>query len=93
MQYGAYARKMSQTGKFDYFDIAGSQLDIHVEYYDEAKGANIVEYDIDVVYKDITGGGANSVPRTDLKTIVHHHSLRMQRVILVLILLLVFRRH
>ena len=69
MQYGAYARKMSQTGKFDYFDIAGSQLDIHVEYYDEAKGANIAEYDIDVEYKDITGGGANSIPRTDLKTI------------------------
>ena len=69
MQYGAYARKMTQTGKFDYFDIAGSKLDIHVEYYDEAQGANIAEYDIDVEYRDITGGGANSVARTNLKTI------------------------
>ena len=34
MQYGAYARKMSQEGKFNFYDIAGSSVDMHVEYYD-----------------------------------------------------------
>ena len=68
MAYGAYARKMSQTGKFDFFAISTSQLDIHVEFYDENKGANIAEYDVDVEYIDITGGGANSITRTNLKT-------------------------
>ena len=68
MQYGAYARKMSQTGKFDYFAISSSQLDIHVEFYDENNGANIAEYDIDVEYIDITSKGAASIARTDLKT-------------------------
>ena len=68
MAYGAYARKMSQTGKFDFFAISTSQLDIHVEFYDENKGANIAEYDVDVEYIDITGGGANSIARTNLKT-------------------------
>ena len=52
MQYGAYARKMSQVGKFDFFDIANSKIDIHVEYYDDAKGANIASFDIDVEYID-----------------------------------------
>ena len=27
MQYGAYARKMSQEGKFNFYDIAGSSID------------------------------------------------------------------
>ena len=48
MEYGAYARKMSQEGKFNFYDIAGSKIDMHVEYYDEAQGANIAEFDIDV---------------------------------------------
>ena len=69
MQYGAYARKMSQTGKFDFYDIANSKVDIHVEYYDEAKGANITEYDIDVEYVDVVTGGASSVARTNFRTI------------------------
>ncbi len=69
MQYGAYARKMSQTGKFNYFDVAGSSIDMHVEYYDEAQGGNITEFDIDVEYVDVIGGGANSVARTGFRTI------------------------
>jgi len=69
MQYGAYARKMSQTGKFDFFDISGSSVDLHVEYYDEAKGANIAEYDIDIEYVDLKTGGAKSKARTGLLSI------------------------
>ena len=69
MQYGAYARKMSQEGKFNYYDIAGSSVDMHVEYYDEAQGANIAEFDIDVEYVDVVGGGASSIARTNFRTI------------------------
>jgi hypothetical protein len=69
MQYGAYARKMSQTGVFNYFDVANSSIDMHVEYYDEAQGGNITEFDIDVEYVDVIGGGANSVARTQFRTI------------------------
>lgn len=69
MQYGAYARKMSQSGEFNYYAISSSKVDIHVEYYDEAKGANIAEYDIDVEYVDLVGKGAGSKARTNLKTI------------------------
>ena len=69
MQYGAYARKMSQEGKYNYYDIANSSIDMHVEYYDEAQGANITEFDIDVEYVDIVSGGAKSKARTDFTTI------------------------
>ena len=69
MEYGAYARKMSQEGKFNFYDIAGSKIDMHVEYYDEAQGANIAEFDIDVEYVDVVGGGAGSIARTNFRTI------------------------
>ena len=69
MQYGAYARKMSQDGKFNFYDIAGSKIDMHVEYYDEAQGGNIAEFDIDVEYVDVVGGGASSIARTNFRTI------------------------
>ena len=69
MQYGAYARKMSQTGKFNYYDVANSTVDMHVEYYDEARGANITEFDIDVEYVDNITGGLKSKPRTNYMTI------------------------
>ena len=69
MQYGAYARKMSQEGKFNFYDIANSSIDMHVEYYDEAQGANIAEFDIDVEYVDVVGGGASSIARTNFRTI------------------------
>ena len=69
MQYGAYARKMSQTGEFNFFDISNSSITMDVEYYDENNGANITSFDIDVEYVDNITGGAKSVARTDLKTI------------------------
>jgi len=69
MDKGAFARKMSQTGKYNYYDVAGSSIDIHVEYYDEAKGANIASYDIDIEYVDVIAGGSKSVDRTDFLTI------------------------
>ena len=52
MEYGAYARKMSQTGEYNYFAIESSAVDLHVEYYDANNGANIAQYDIDVEYVD-----------------------------------------
>ncbi|RAP32065.1 hypothetical protein DID76_01475 [Candidatus Marinamargulisbacteria bacterium SCGC AG-414-C22] len=69
MQYGAYARQMSQTGIFNFFDLENSSIDIHVEYYDEAQGKNIAEYDIDIEYVDVVTGGAKSIARTDFMTI------------------------
>ena len=69
MDKGAFARKMTQTGKYNYYDVAGSSIDIHVEYYDEANGANIASYDIDVEYVDVISGGSKSVGRVDFLTI------------------------
>jgi len=69
MDKGAFARKMSQTGKYNFFDIQNSSIELHVEYYDEAKGANIAEFDIDIEYRDIIHGGSKSRPRTDFQTI------------------------
>ena len=50
MEYGAYARKMSQTGEYNYFAIESSAVDLHVEYYDANGGANIAQYDICLLY-------------------------------------------
>ena len=69
MQYGAYARKMSQEGKYNFYDIAGSSIDMKVEYYDEAQGGNISEFKIEVEYVDVISGGAKSRPRSAFKTI------------------------
>ena len=69
MTKGAFARKMTQTGGYNFYDVPGSSIDIHVEYYDEAKGANIASYDIDVEYVDLISGGSKSVGRVDFITI------------------------
>ena len=69
MDKGAFARKMSQTGKYNFFDIPNSSIELHVEYYDEAKGANIAEFDIDIEYVDIIHGGSKSKARTNFQTI------------------------
>ncbi|HIF49293.1 MAG TPA: hypothetical protein EYQ68_05285 [Cytophagales bacterium] len=69
MTKGAFARKMTQSGGYNYYDVSGSSIDIHVEYYDEAKGANIASYDIDVEYVDLISGGSKSVGRVDFVTI------------------------
>ena len=31
MEYGAYARKMSQTGEYNYYEVATSSVDLSVE--------------------------------------------------------------
>jgi len=69
MDKGAFARKMSQTGKYNFYDIANSSIELHVEYYDEAKGANIAEFAIDIEYVDIIHGGSKSKARTSFQTI------------------------
>ena len=38
MKTGGYARLMSQTGEFNFFDQAGSKVTLEVEYYDKNKG-------------------------------------------------------
>ena len=69
MEYGAYARKMSQTGTYNYYEIGTSQIDLSVEYYDANNGANIASYAIEVEYVDNKTGGAKSKPRTAVRTI------------------------
>ena len=69
MEYGAYARKMSQTGTYNYYEVGTSQVDLSVEYYDANDGANIASYSIEVEYVDNKTGGAKSKPRTAMRTI------------------------
>jgi hypothetical protein len=69
MEYGAYARKMSQTGTYNYYEVGSSQIDLSVEYYDANNGANIASYAIEVEYVDNKTGGAKSKPRTAVRTI------------------------
>lgn len=69
MEYGAYARKMSQTGTYNYYEVGTSQIDLSVEYYDANDGANIASYAIEVEYVDNKTGGAKSKPRTAMRTI------------------------
>lgn len=69
MEYGAYARKMSQTGTYNYYEVGTSQVDLSVEYYDANDGANIASYAIEVEYVDNKTGGAKSKPRTAMRTI------------------------
>ena len=69
MEYGAYARKMSQTGTYNYYEVGSSQIDLSVEYYDANNGANIASYAIEVEYVDNKTGGAKSKARTAVRTI------------------------
>ena len=69
MEYGAYARKMSQSGTYNYYEVSTSQIDLAVEYYDANNGANIASYGIEVEYVDNKTKGARSVPRTQMRTI------------------------
>ena len=69
MEYGAYARKMSQSGTYNYYEVSTSQIDLSVEYYDANNGANIASYGIEVEYVDNKTKGARSVPRTQMRTI------------------------
>jgi hypothetical protein len=69
MEYGAYARKMSQTGTYNYYEVGSSQIDLSVEYYDANNGANIASYAIEVEYVDNKTGGAKSKARTAMRTI------------------------
>ncbi len=69
MEYGAYARKMSQSGEYNYYEVATSSVDLSVEYYDANKGANIASYGIEVEYIDNKTKGAKSVARKALRTI------------------------
>lgn len=59
--YGAYARRISQTGTYDFFNIAGSSIDLEVEFYDEAEGQNIDRYDWTVEFISNGGNGGNDV--------------------------------
>ena len=61
VEYGAYARRLSLTGEFNFFDPAGSQYALDVEFYDEAKGQNIASYDWTVQHINNAGGSNSAV--------------------------------
>ena len=69
MEYGAFARKLSQDGTYNYYEVASSQIDLEVEYYDANNGNNIASYGIDVEYIDNATDGAKSKARTNMRTI------------------------
>jgi len=71
MKTGGYARLRTSEGKFDYFDIAGSEVTLHVEYWDGNQGKDVASYAISVEYIDkVKRGGTNrSVAKTALTTI------------------------
>jgi hypothetical protein len=60
MEYGAFARKLSQEGTYNYYEIPTSQIDLSVEYYDANNGNNIASYAIEVEYIDNATDGAKS---------------------------------
>jgi len=56
MQYGAYARLLSSSGEFNFFDVAGSAYTWEVEFYDENGGNNVASYNWTVTYRDNAAG-------------------------------------
>jgi len=69
MKTGGYARLMSQTGEFNYFDQANSKVTLEVEYYDKNKGQDIASYAISVEYMDTKTKGAKDVAKKAMATI------------------------
>ena len=69
MTTGGYARLMSQTGEFNFFDQAGSKVTLEVEYYDKNKGKDIASYAISVEYMDTKTKGAKDVAKKAMATI------------------------
>jgi len=61
VSYGAYARRLSQGGAFDFFNIPGSSIDVEVEFYDENRGGNIQSYAWTVEFRSNGGNGGNDV--------------------------------
>lgn len=56
MQYGAYARLLSSSGEFNFFDVANSAYTWEVEFYDENGGNNVASYNWTVTYRDNVNG-------------------------------------
>ena len=69
MEYGAFARKISKDGTYNYYEIPTSQIDLSVEYYDANNGNNIASYAIEVEYIDNATDGAKSKAKTPMRTI------------------------
>jgi len=61
VNYGAYARRLSLDGEFNYFDPANSMYTLSVEFYDEDKGQNITSYDWTVQHINNAGGDDSEV--------------------------------
>lgn len=58
---GAYVRLIKETEKFlNLFDIPGSIYTYSVEFVDIEKGAQVTEYNLDVVFKDNSPSNGNS---------------------------------
>ncbi len=56
MQYGAYARLLSKSGDFDFFNPAGSTINSTVEFYDDNNGQNVANYSWTVEFVDNSPG-------------------------------------
>jgi hypothetical protein len=68
MEYGAYARVLTNTGEFNFFDVPGSSYAWTVEFYDEKKGQNVTAYSWTVEFQDNTNGGANNIAAVPFRT-------------------------
>lgn len=55
LQKGAFPRTLNSSGEFNFFDPAGSQYDISVEFYDENNGQNVTSYDWTVEFTGALG--------------------------------------
>ncbi len=50
LKYGAYARMLSSSGAFDFFNPSTSNMEVTVEFYDENKGKNVASYELTVEF-------------------------------------------
>ncbi len=66
---GAFARKLSSDGTFNFFDVPNSAIVTEVEFYDENKGKNVSEYRWTIAYIDKANRGANNAGPVDFLTI------------------------
>lgn len=69
LETGAYARELSREGSFFLTDIANSQIDIAVEFYDINQGQDVSSYSWTVSYIDKANGGADNAGPADILSI------------------------
>ena len=69
LQYGAFARLLSQDGAFDFFNPTTTGITSTVEFYDENQGKNVASYSWTVEFIDNSPGfGSGDVAAVDFIT-------------------------